>query len=189
MRLSEDFHLDSLGRVQLAAALEERLTDAPREGVVDAAKTLGDLRQIAGGDSTSYLAKQNQSEGHKKQKEEFDTADRNAEAMASPTQRAGLVPSDEARGSATPTTDSQQQAKPAGVPLRAERPSQLQQDCLPPVLRHATAAASSSQTHPARQSAATGGATSGQSRLAALRRVASSSERVLRGAIGEEQVA
>jgi long-chain acyl-CoA synthetase len=49
LRLSEDFHLDSLGRVQLAAALDERLTDAPKEGAVDAARTLGDLRRIAGG--------------------------------------------------------------------------------------------------------------------------------------------
>ena len=47
LRLSEDFHLDSLGRVQLAAALEERLADAPPEGAVDAAKTLGDLRRLA----------------------------------------------------------------------------------------------------------------------------------------------
>ena len=46
LRLSEDFHLDSLGTVQLAAALEERLTDAPKEGSVDAARTLGDLRRI-----------------------------------------------------------------------------------------------------------------------------------------------
>lgn len=48
LRLSEDFHLDSLGRVQLAAALEERLADAPEEGAVDLAKTLGDLRLLAG---------------------------------------------------------------------------------------------------------------------------------------------
>jgi len=46
LRLSEDFHLDSLGTVQLAAALEERLTDAPKEGSVDTARTLGDLRRI-----------------------------------------------------------------------------------------------------------------------------------------------
>jgi len=45
-RLSEDFHLDSLGRVQLAAALEERMTDSPREGSIDAARTLGDLRKL-----------------------------------------------------------------------------------------------------------------------------------------------
>jgi long-chain acyl-CoA synthetase len=44
--LSEDFHLDSLGRVQLAAALEERMTDAPKEGAVDAARTLRDLRSL-----------------------------------------------------------------------------------------------------------------------------------------------
>jgi len=46
LRLSEDFHLDSLGRVQLAAALEERMTDSPREGSIDAARTLGDLRKL-----------------------------------------------------------------------------------------------------------------------------------------------
>ena len=46
LRLSEDFHLDSLGRVQLAAAMEERLADASMEGAVDAARTLGDLRRL-----------------------------------------------------------------------------------------------------------------------------------------------
>ncbi len=46
LRLSEDFHLDSLGRVQLAALLEGRLADAPEEGSVDDAKTLGDLRRL-----------------------------------------------------------------------------------------------------------------------------------------------
>ncbi len=55
LRLSEDFHLDSLGRVQLAAALEERLVDAPGEGAVDAAKTLGDLRHLVGAVRTSAL--------------------------------------------------------------------------------------------------------------------------------------
>ena len=50
LRLSEDFHLDSLGRVQLAAALEERLADAPEEGAVDTARTLGDLRRLVRAD-------------------------------------------------------------------------------------------------------------------------------------------
>ena len=49
LRLSEDFHLDSLGRVQLAAALEERLPDAPADRMVDAAQTLGDLRRLVNG--------------------------------------------------------------------------------------------------------------------------------------------
>ena len=46
LRLDEDFHLDSLGRVQLAAALEERLGAAPEEGAIDRAQTLCDLRAI-----------------------------------------------------------------------------------------------------------------------------------------------
>ena len=46
LRLSEDLHLDSLGRVQLAAALEERLADPPTEGTIDQAQTLGDLRKL-----------------------------------------------------------------------------------------------------------------------------------------------
>jgi long-chain acyl-CoA synthetase len=50
LRLSEDFHLDSLGRVQLAAALQERLADAPEDGAVDAARTLGDLRRLTARD-------------------------------------------------------------------------------------------------------------------------------------------
>jgi long-chain acyl-CoA synthetase len=46
LRLSEDFHLDSLGRVQLASALEERMADGPNAGSVDAARTVGDLREL-----------------------------------------------------------------------------------------------------------------------------------------------
>lgn len=49
LRLSEDFHLDSLGRVQLAAALEERLGALPSERALDEVRTLGGLRTLAGG--------------------------------------------------------------------------------------------------------------------------------------------
>ena len=115
LRLSEDFHLDSLGRVQLAAALEERLTDAPREGVVDAAKTLGDLRRIAGEVRTSDLAKQNPSEDHAKREIKFDSADRIAETTTSLTRHEDLVLRDESRGNATPAGGSQQLAN-SGIP-------------------------------------------------------------------------
>ncbi len=50
LRLTEDLHLDSLGRVQLVAALEERLGVSPPEGAVDQAQTLGDLRRLVGGE-------------------------------------------------------------------------------------------------------------------------------------------
>jgi long-chain acyl-CoA synthetase len=46
LRLTEDLHLDSLGRVQLAAALEERLGIAPESGLLEEVRTLGDLRQL-----------------------------------------------------------------------------------------------------------------------------------------------
>jgi long-chain acyl-CoA synthetase len=46
LRLREDFHLDSLGLVQLAAALEERLGIASGGTLLDQARTLGDLRRL-----------------------------------------------------------------------------------------------------------------------------------------------
>lgn len=48
LRLSEDFHLDSLGRVQLGAALEERLGAVPGN-TLDEVRTLGELRHLVGG--------------------------------------------------------------------------------------------------------------------------------------------
>ena len=48
LRLTEDLHLDSLGRVQLAAALEERSGISTENGLLDDAQTLGDLRRILG---------------------------------------------------------------------------------------------------------------------------------------------
>ncbi len=49
LRLTEDFHLDSLGRVQLAAALEERLGIAPESGLLEEVRTLGELRGLVAG--------------------------------------------------------------------------------------------------------------------------------------------
>jgi long-chain acyl-CoA synthetase len=50
LRLSEDLHLDSLGRVQLAAAIEERLGVVSENGLLEEAPTLGDLRQFVAGE-------------------------------------------------------------------------------------------------------------------------------------------
>jgi long-chain acyl-CoA synthetase len=51
LRLTEDLQLDSLGRVQLAAALEERLGTAPQGGLLERAETLGELRALVAGES------------------------------------------------------------------------------------------------------------------------------------------
>ncbi len=50
LRLTEDLHLDSLGRVQLAAAIEERLGIVQSNGLLEEVQTLGDLRKIVAGD-------------------------------------------------------------------------------------------------------------------------------------------
>jgi long-chain acyl-CoA synthetase len=55
LRLSEDLLLDSLGRVQLAAALEERLGIAPQGGLLEEARTLGDLRSLVAGEAKEAI--------------------------------------------------------------------------------------------------------------------------------------
>jgi long-chain acyl-CoA synthetase len=46
LRLTEDLHLDSLGRVQLAAAIEEKLGIPTESGLLENVQTLGQLRQL-----------------------------------------------------------------------------------------------------------------------------------------------
>jgi long-chain acyl-CoA synthetase len=49
LRLDEDLHLDSLGRVQLAAAIEQKLGMSPESGFLEEIRTLGELRALTGG--------------------------------------------------------------------------------------------------------------------------------------------
>jgi long-chain acyl-CoA synthetase len=51
LRLTEDFHLDSLGRVQLSAAIEDRLGIVQSTGLLEAVETLGELRKLVAGGS------------------------------------------------------------------------------------------------------------------------------------------
>jgi long-chain acyl-CoA synthetase len=48
LRLTEDLHLDSLGRVQLSAAIEERLGIVEGSGLLEEVRTLGELRRLVG---------------------------------------------------------------------------------------------------------------------------------------------
>ncbi len=45
-RLVEDLHVDSLGRAELAAAIEERLQMLPQPGLLEEVATLGELRRL-----------------------------------------------------------------------------------------------------------------------------------------------
>jgi long-chain acyl-CoA synthetase len=49
LRLAEDLHLDSLGRVQLAAAIEQKMGMPPESGVLEQVQTLGQLRRLLTG--------------------------------------------------------------------------------------------------------------------------------------------
>jgi long-chain acyl-CoA synthetase len=63
LRLNDDFHLDSLGRVQLAAALEERLGAWTGNGTFDAVRTLAELRAVVSRDQkTAAREMQSQSQ-------------------------------------------------------------------------------------------------------------------------------
>ena len=50
LRLSEDLHLDSLGKVQLAAAIDDRMGGLTGGGMLEGVQTLGDLRTLLAGE-------------------------------------------------------------------------------------------------------------------------------------------
>lgn len=50
LHLTEDLHLDSLGRVQLAAAIEDRFGIVSEDGILDRVETLGQLRRLVAGE-------------------------------------------------------------------------------------------------------------------------------------------
>ncbi len=56
LRLDEDLHLDSLGRVQLAAAIEQRLGIVSGSGLLEGVRTLGDLRRFVAGEGQEASA-------------------------------------------------------------------------------------------------------------------------------------
>jgi len=55
LRLTEDLLLDSLGRVQLAAAIEQRIGTVAAEGALERAQTLGELRALIAGHAPESL--------------------------------------------------------------------------------------------------------------------------------------
>jgi long-chain acyl-CoA synthetase len=52
LRLTEDLHLDSLGRVQLAAAIEQRLGIVSGNGLLEEVQTIGELRRLIAGETS-----------------------------------------------------------------------------------------------------------------------------------------
>jgi len=56
LRLAEELHLDSLGRVQLAAAIEQKLGMPPESALLEDVQTLGQLRALASGSAEPSLS-------------------------------------------------------------------------------------------------------------------------------------
>jgi long-chain acyl-CoA synthetase len=56
LRLTEDLLLDSLGRIQLAAAIEQRMGTVAAEGALERAETLGELRALIAGRQPESIA-------------------------------------------------------------------------------------------------------------------------------------
>jgi long-chain acyl-CoA synthetase len=54
LHLTEDLHLDSLGHVQLAAAIEDRLGIISEDGMLDRVQTLGELRRLVAGEENGW---------------------------------------------------------------------------------------------------------------------------------------
>ena len=83
LHLTEDLHLDSLGRVQLAAAIEDRLGIVSEDGMLDRVETLGELRRLVAGEvegeraAPSYAARSPRSD--KDQARAIASPDRNVE--------------------------------------------------------------------------------------------------------------
>ena len=57
LRLTEDLHLDSLGRVQLASAIEERLGIVSGTSLLEEVQTLGELRKVVAGGTAETEAR------------------------------------------------------------------------------------------------------------------------------------
>ncbi len=55
LRLTEDLHLDSLGRVQLASAIEERLGIVSGASLLEEVQTLGELRRVVAGGAAGEI--------------------------------------------------------------------------------------------------------------------------------------
>jgi len=64
LRLNEDLHLDSLGRVQLAAAIEQKLGMPPESGLLEQVQTLGDVRALVSGHASAIVPRESSSTEH-----------------------------------------------------------------------------------------------------------------------------
>jgi len=105
LRLIEDLHIDSLGRVQLAAAIEERLGMAQESGMLEEVQTLGQLRQLVGGGNSHERLGQ--------------VDERNNAAIAESPERAGIVYETAEKPDPAPARPTPAHIEPQPAPIPA----------------------------------------------------------------------
>jgi long-chain acyl-CoA synthetase len=131
LRLAEDLHLDSLGRVQLAAAIEEKTGLPPDSGLLEQVQTLGQLRGLVTGPEPSRVSGH---EGGNVSGDDFSSADSAAQStrLSAPGQSSELDHSGPTIASETPNpawgselarSDMSVAARRAFAPEQRERPS------------------------------------------------------------------
>ena len=94
LRLSEDLHLDSLGRVQLSAAIEERLGIVEGSGLLEEVHTLGELRRLVASEGAGTREQGSgirETETEETGNREQGTGDREQNLGAPPAQRTRYV--------------------------------------------------------------------------------------------------
>jgi long-chain acyl-CoA synthetase len=110
LRLTEDFHLDSLGRVQLSAAIEERLGIVQSNGLLEEVQTLGDLRRLVA-DGDLGVGESDEDEGSRQQEAGVpSTTNRSIGVPAGVSDRAGVNAA--ALGTGAPQVPTPQAPRP-----------------------------------------------------------------------------
>ncbi len=112
LRLAEDLHLDSLGRVQLAAAIEEKMGMPPESGLLEQVQTLGQLRRLITGNENSTVS------GHDFSR--ADSAAQSARALA-PEQSSEANPAGSTVASETPSPASGRKLARADMGAASDR--------------------------------------------------------------------
>jgi len=96
--ISEDLHLDSLGRIQLAAALEERMELPASNGWLDNVRTVGELRSLLSTPPSTASAESTPSSGqHQQERAGLSSNDNHDQGSTASSTDSGAAPVSEER--------------------------------------------------------------------------------------------
>jgi long-chain acyl-CoA synthetase len=118
LRLTEDLHLDSLGRVQLGAAIEERLGIISGTSLLEEVQTLGELRRVVANEGSGV---RDQGSGIREQGSR-DQGTEGPRQQGSGIRDHGLEDGDRARDAGIEAAGEAQQPSPTAAQQELPRP-------------------------------------------------------------------